>query len=891
MTRETPPLLSASFVEEQYVRYLKKDQTLDPSWKLYFENFSDFSLEKPAPLAGDVRVFNLIQAYRTFGHLAASINPLASPSQRTPRELQLATHYFKEEELTKKFPTFSLLPEPEASLEKILSVLKAIYCDKIGYEFMGTENTELLGWIQRHIEPLQGKISLPLEQKKYTLEYLNRSELLETFIHTKYPGQKRFSLEGGESLIPMLALIIEIASRQEVSELIIGMAHRGRLNVLCNILDKSYEEVFSEFEEGYFPETLDTSGDVKYHKGFRSVITTRAGKKVKLTVANNPSHLESVDAVVEGQTFARQLLHMREGGAKKDVIPLLIHGDAALAGQGVVYETLQMMNLGGYATAGTLHIVINNQIGFTTRPYEGRSTYYCTDVARAFGAPVFHVNGEHPEECVFVGLLALEIRQRFGLDVFIDLNCYRKYGHNEGDEPAFTQPIEYQIIKKKPPVRDLYLQKLQQTETFDSSLVKEFEEDFKRGLSMALEKARSTAKKTSGSTLLDPFKKVKTSVPKEKLLDLSKRLASVPPGFSLHKKIESLNVERVDMAEGKRGFDFGAAETLAYATLLSEGVDIRLAGQDSCRGTFSHRHAVWMDQLTEGHHIPLKNIGGRQGDFSIYNSPLSEYAALGFEYGYSLGLPDGLTIWEAQFGDFCNGAQIIIDQYIATSQQKWSQTSGIVLFLPHGYEGQGPEHSSCRLERFLILAGNHNMQIVYPSLPAQLFHLLRRQVMRKPETPLIILTPKALLRHPACTSSLDDLAQGEFHEILKDPTEPQNPKRVLFCTGHVYVELAPHKLPTDALVRIEQIYPLHKESLSAVIESYKGLEEAIWVQEEPKNMGAWSFIHTEIQQLLPKGMELKYMGRQVSASPAVGSYALHKNEHKEILHTLFGSVK
>jgi 2-oxoglutarate dehydrogenase E1 component len=765
------------------------------------------------------------------------------------------------------------------------------------------DNPELSEWIRQKVESSQLEADLTIERKKMILDYLNKSELFEVFLHTKYVGQKRFSLEGGETLIPMLAAFIERGADLGADDFVVGMAHRGRLNVLCNILKKSHSDVFSEFEEGYIPNSYEGSGDVKYHKGFFSDFITEHGKKVQVSLTPNPSHLESVDPVVLGQVRAKQS-KLKNGEGRGNAVPILVHGDAALAGQGVIYESMQLCRLPGYSTEGTIHFVINNQIGFTTLPRDGRSTRYCTDIAKSFGSPVFHVNAEDPEGCVLVTLLAAEIRKKFQVDVFIDINCYRKYGHNETDEPAFTQPLEYQLIRKKRPIREIYRDALIHQGVVEKSVAESLEEEFKKALADELKELKSgkeAPKKVADIKGLEknpdePLEQqAPTGVPLPTIEEVARKFCTIPDDLKIHPKLAHLIQERLSMVQGEKKVDWGMAEYLAYATLLWQGIPVRLSGQDCGRGTFSHRHAVWMDQAKEETYSPLAHLRKGQGAFEVYNSPLSEYAVLGFEFGYSLSSPEGLTIWEAQFGDFSNGAQIIIDQYIATSEQKWGQKSGLVLLLPHGYEGQGPEHSSARMERFLTLCGNNNMQVANPTTPAQLFHLIRRQMMKQERKPLIIFSPKGLLRHQECVNSIVDFTKGSFQEFLDDPHPSKSTGRLCFCSGRIYYDLIEARAKATnrsraediTILRVEQLYPLQIAKLKELLEKYKGFKECIWVQEEPSNMGAWSFMQLSLAGFLPKNVTASYVGRPRSASPAAGSYALHKQQHQAIIEALF----
>lgn len=899
-------------VEELYERYQKDPSQVDPAWRNYFQNLEKQkngivsvrpSASSPSKENSCSKVCHLIEAYRTHGHLLAKINPIAMGEMAEPGQLKIETYGFSSADLSKEFPTCGLLKKEQAPLQEILNTLKSIYCDKIGIEYMDVD-PEMKAWIQERIEPSLFRFNLSIEQKKTILKQLNKSELFEVFLHTKYPGQKRFSLEGGETLIPMLEAIIETGAQFGGEDFFIGMAHRGRLNVLSNILQKSHVLIFTEFDENYIPESFEGSGDVKYHKGFYSESLSIEGKKINIALTPNPSHLEAVDPVVEGQAKSKQIAK----GNESEVIPILIHGDSSLSGQGIVYETMQLCKLAGYQTGGTIHAVINNQIGFTTIPGDSRSTLYCTDIAKTFGSPVFHVNAEDPEGCFNATILATELRQKFRTDVFIDLNCYRKYGHNEGDEPSFTQPLEYKLIREKKPIREIYRDHLIQQGILEKQMAEDLEIEFKKDLQEALSETKAQMEKKiskkatedylPGTKEENPFQFVDTAVSTQVLEEIAQKISKIPPGYSIHPKLENLLKERLKMVKhgpDAKPLDWGMAETLAYGTLLWEGKDVRLTGQDTARGTFSHRHGVWIDQKEEKNYFPLQHLKEGQGRFDLINSPLSEYSTMGFEYGYSLGCPNCLIIWEAQFGDFSNGAQVIIDQFISTAEQKWGQKSALTLFLPHGYEGQGPEHSSARIERFLTLSGSNNMYVVNPSTPAQLFHLLRRQVMRSNPKPLIVFTPKQLLRYPECVSPLTDLSHGSFQEILDDPTLPKRAKRIIFCSGRIYYDLTAMRAKTKtddlALIRIEQLYPLHSEKIKAILKNYSEASEYLWVQEEPKNMGAWDYISPILSELLPKEKKIQYVGRSRSASPAAGSYALHKKEHAAIMDALFTRQK
>lgn len=895
-SREQIAQANPQFVEELYRRYLLDPSEVPEEWAQYFLSLEKKPLEIPSALPSvpvakplldkQCRIEKLINAYRTYGYLAVHVNPLIDQSPPVPQELSLKANGFDEKDLASLFPTMGLLEAKEAPLLEIQEQLKRIYCSRIGYDYKGFTDPKLEKYLELIIEKKQ--IQFSLNDKLAILEKLNKSELFESFLHTKFPGQKRFSLEGAETLIPMMAELIEVGAQQGGSAFVLGMAHRGRLNVLANILNKSYVEIFSEFDEGYFPDSFEGTGDVKYHKGFLTDITSIKGHNVSITLMPNPSHLESVDAVVEG--FVKALQMKSQDRLKDKVVPILVHGDAALSGQGIVYETEQLSGLKGYATGGTVHLVVNNQIGFTTDPEDSRSTRFCTDIAKTFGAPVFHVNGEDPEACVFASIIAQEIRHRFHVDVFLELNCFRKYGHNESDEPSFTQPLLYKQIKKKKSVRAIYTEKLIQDGALEKFAAESFEEEFKQSLAYALKKAE-TGKKAADKSSLEKESRgaVDTKVPLDVLRKVAEKFCSFPKNFQAHPKLSQLFQERLKMTlekEAMNRIDWGMAEFLAYGTLVNEGIPLRLSGQDSCRGTFSHRHAILYDQENGNPYSPLKQLSSNENAVQVINTPLSEFAALGFEYGYSLGYPESLVIWEAQFGDFANGAQVVIDQYISSAEQKWAQKSSLTLLLPHGYEGQGPEHSSARMERFLSLAAHDNLRIVNPTTPAQLFHLLRKQAFDRTKKPLVLFSPKALLRLPECISSLDELSMGSFQPVL-DPGQDNNATHLLFCSGKIYYDLLKakekDKLNHCALIRVEMLYPFPEEEVKSAIGRYQRAIQFSWVQEEPKNMGAYSYIQPYLEPLLPKKAELDYNGREASASPAAGSYVLHKKELASIL--------
>lgn len=891
-------LENGQYLEDLYHVY-KGDPTLvDPGWRSYFDGLDKQTSSAPSVSPENTSLYcnakNLVEAYRTSGHLMAWTNPLEDKAPEIPECLKLSTYGLSDRDLSREVPTFGVMPQTLAPLSELLKTLRHIYGNHIGFEYTYPQCLEKSLWIQQRIESPEFQEDLDVDSRRRILKLLNQSELFEVFLHTKYVGQKRFSLEGGESMIPTLRAVIDAGAMLGTDEFFIGMAHRGRLNVLTNILDKSYAEVFSEFDEAYIPDSFGGSGDVKYHKGFSSESGTLSNKKVKVVLAPNPSHLEAVDPVVEGMVRSRQ--DQRQDVERSLVVPILIHGDAALAGQGVIYETLQMYKLDGYKTGGTIHIVINNQIGFTTEPKDERSTLYCTDIAKGFGAPVFHVNGEDPEACVKAARLATEIRHKFHSDVFIDIVCYRKYGHNEADEPAFTQPTSYEIIRKKKPVRDIYSEFLIHSGMLEKNMAESLETDFKKALQDNHDEINNSKKNGKRSLYVfnrdeTLFNHIMSGVPESTIKEIVQVLSKVPDALALHPKIVTLTKDRQKMGEGGKPLDWGTAETLAYASLLWQGINVRISGQDVCRGTFSHRHAVWIDQKNNSPYFPLQHLKEKQGVFHIYNSLLSEFAVLGFEFGYSVIQPESLVIWEAQFGDFANGAQVITDQFISAAEQKWGQRANLVMLLPHGYEGQGPEHSSGRMERFLTLAGHDNFAVVNCTTPAQLFHLLRRQVLRAVRKPLIVFTPKGLLRHPECVSNVENLSKGSFMEVLNDPKPPVKTTRVAFCSGRIYYDLLAERIKDPqadiALIRIEQLYPLDEARIKDILQQYPEAEKFYWVQEEPENMGAWEYIRNQLQRLIPEGKLLEYIGRQRSASTAAGSYTLHKSEFHALLTAVF----
>jgi 2-oxoglutarate dehydrogenase E1 component len=878
-------------IENFYTLFQKQSALLDPSWIHFFEGFILGETSSLAEKKEGLNSFNLIQAYRSLGHRLASINPLSTvPSTFLPPELTPQHWGFSENQQDSMVPTWGFLNQKKVPLKTLIQALKQTYCGTIGIEYMHLSNGELRKWLQKRIEPFFTR-NLDPSDKLRIFRFLNKAEFFETFLHTKYVGQKRFSLEGAETILPMLNALIEKGGNEGIKEIIMGMAHRGRLNVLANIVNKPYSYIFSEFEDQSHPELPEGTGDVKYHQGFSGKIETASKRILEICLAANPSHLESVDPVVMGMTYAKQ--DQKKPKGLKEVLPILIHGDASFAGQGVIYETLQLMSIPGYKVGGTIHFILNNQIGFTTSPEEGRSTLYCTDIAKGFDAPVFHVNAEDVDGCIAVSLLGLEIRQLFQKDVFIDLNCYRKYGHNEGDEPTFTQPREYAVIKNKTSIRRLYQNHLIEQKLFSEEQAAVLEKEFKMELQKALEEISSKP--------VEPLKRIPiekeepvTAVNEAILKKLADRFCHIPPNFSLHPKIAKWVGERKEMMGSDPGdikIDWSLGEHLAYASLLIQGVPIRLSGQDTRRGTFSHRHAGWVDQKKGDIYLPLAHLQAEQASFEVFNSILSEYAVLGFEFGYTISYPQALVIWEAQFGDFANGAQVVIDQFIATSEQKWGSRSSLVLMLPHGYEGQGPEHSSARIERFLQLCGSHNLTVANCTTPAQLFHLLRQQALKKIKKPLILFTPKSLLRHPFALSALSDFTSGQFQEVLDDPISPRNATVLLLCSGKVYYDLLAErkrlKREDVALLRLEQLYPFPEAVLEKIHLLYPKVKRAAWVQEEPSNMGAWEYICPILSSFLKGKMTLDYVGRKRAAAPDTASHTLHNRQKAEFLNHAF----
>ncbi|MFN2527043.1 MAG: multifunctional oxoglutarate decarboxylase/oxoglutarate dehydrogenase thiamine pyrophosphate-binding subunit/dihydrolipoyllysine-residue succinyltransferase subunit [Actinomycetota bacterium] len=837
-------------------------------------------------------VGRLTAMYRVRGHLLAELNPIGWELLYHP-ELDLAHYGLSVWDLDREFLTDGLPGPRKMQLREIVEILRDAYCRHIGIEFMHISDPDQKLWVQERVEAPDADELAP-EDKKHLLDRLNAAESFETFLHSKYLGHKRFSLEGAESLIPMLDELLTQAAAAGMVEAVLGMAHRGRLNVLANIVGKPLREIFREFEGDIDPNSVQGSGDVKYHLGMTGSFTSRFGDELGVVLASNPSHLEAVDAVVEGMTRAKQ--DLLGGGADEKLLPVLLHGDAAFAGQGVVAETFNMSTLPGYRVGGTVHIVVNNLIGFTTAPTAGRSSTYATDIAKIVQAPIFHVNGDDPEACLRVMRLAFAYRQKFKKDVVIDLVCYRRYGHNEADEPAFTQPLMYARIEERRSVRKLYTELLLNRGELTVEEAERALEDFKAKLQQAFDETRKEERPPDLRAARPPepigvLPPVETGVTRERLDTVHRAITSWPPTFEPHPKLAKMLEKRRDLLD-RNAIDWAAAEALAFGSLLIEGTTVRLSGQDSRRGTFSQRHSVLVDHRTGEEYVPLNHLQPAQAPFRAFDSLLSEYAAMAFEYGYSVANGDALVCWEAQFGDFMNGAQIVIDQFLVAGEDKWDQASGLVLLLPHGYEGQGPEHSSARLERFLSLAAEDSIQVVQPTTPAQYFHVLRRQMLRSVRKPLIILTPKSLLRHPAARSATADLETGQFRETLDDPRvdDPSTVARILVCSGKVAYDLDKQRTERKAraaIVRLEQLYPFPRAQLAEIFDRYANANDVRWVQEEPENMGAWAFIHHRLEGRLPERLDLTFAARAESASPATGSHTVHEQEQEDLMEHAF----
>lgn len=898
----------SAYIDSLYQSYKENPESVDFGWQKFFEGF-DFgqqSEDKASEVSSssstsehvfkEINVLNMINGYRTRGHLFTKTNPVRERRQYFPGK-ELETFGFTVADLDTVFKAGVEVGLGPATLRDIRKLLEDTYCQSLGIEYRYMRNPIKLKWFEERMEKSRNTPDFDIEKKKRILRKLNQAVAFENFLGTKFLGQKRFSLEGAETLIPALDSVIEKGAELGIEEFVIGMAHRGRLNVLTNIMGKTYKDIFSEFE-GKYNKDLPFGGDVKYHLGFSTDVETSDNKKVHLSLCPNPSHLETVDAVVEGIT--RSKMDMKYNGDYKKIAPILLHGDASVAGQGIVYEVLQMSKLDAYTTGGTIHLVINNQIGFTTNYKDARSSTYCTDIAKVTLSPVFHVNGDDVEALVYAINMAMEYRQRFHNDVFIDILCYRRYGHNESDEPRFTQPLLYKAIEKHQNPREIYVEKLLSSGTVDNSLAKQMEKEFKALLQERLNESKqdngapinpafSGAWKEMGFSKPEDFEySPDTSVDEKTLLKLAKNISELPKDKVFLSKIDRLFKERLKMAEETHVFDWAMGELMAYATVVNDGKRVRMSGQDVERGTFSHRHAVIKVEDSEEEYTPLEHVSPEQAPFEIFNSHLSEYGVLGFEYGYAMVNPNALIIWEAQFGDFFNGAQIIIDQYISAAETKWQRANGLVMLLPHGYEGQGPEHSSARIERFLELSAEFNWQIVNCTTPAQFFHALRRQLSRGIRKPLINFSPKSLLRSPKCVSPLKDFTENKFQEVIDDVNvKAAEVRRVLICSGKIYYDLLEEQEKVTkndvAVVRLEQMYPTPYGQLNKIRTKYSKAE-FLWVQEEPENMGAWPFISRIFRK---SDFDFDVISRKPSSSPATGFAKQHIEEQAAIVAKAF----
>ena len=894
-------------VDALYRQYLEDNSSVSEGWQKFFEGFefarTHYEVKAggavPQQFTKEFKVMALINGYRQRGHLFTQTNPVRERRKYFPT-LEIENFGLEKSDLKTVFQAGNEIGIGAATLEKIVDHLQQIYCQHIGIEFMYIRDPEKIEWLKKKFDGLIKENAFTKDKRKRILTKLQQAVGFEKYLHKKFVGQKRFSLEGGESLIPALDTVTTRGAELGIEEFVIGMAHRGRLNVLANIFQKPYEKIFKEFE-GYEYDEVRFDGDVKYHLGYNNSIDAISGKKVKMNLLPNPSHLETVGPVCEGLTRSKAD-HDYNGDYNK-IAPILIHGDAAIAGQGVVYEVVQMSKLDGYRTGGTIHMVVNNQVGFTTNYLEGRSSTYCTDIAKVVLAPVFHVNADDVESVIKAVELAIEYRQRYHEDIFIDLLGYRKHGHNEGDEPRFTQPLLYKSIDKHPDPFRLYADQLISSGIFTSDEIKGIEESLTKELDANMDKAKAASKGEVKPFLNELYKDFRlselkdfasspdTGLPKKKIQELLEKITVLPDGKNFNRKIVKIYADRLEMIKNDK-LDWALGELLAYATYLDAGKKVRLSGQDCVRGTFSHRHAILKMEDTEEEYTPLNNIHSKQAPFTVYNSLLSEYAVMGFDYGYALGTPDGLTLWEAQFGDFNNGAQIIIDQYLSSAEDKWKTQNNIVLLLPHGYEGQGAEHSSARLERFLNLCAEQNMQVVNCTTPANFYHALRRQNARPFRKPLVVMSPKSLLRHPSCVSSIKEFTDGKFNEVLDDPEmDGKGIEKLVFCSGKVYYDLVEYRAKTKhkvAIVRIEQLFPFPTDHVQAIIKKYKDAKEIIWAQEEPENMGAWGFL----LRVMSKGFDKKIsvVAQPASASPATGSAKMAAARHRAVLEEAIGKI-
>ncbi len=897
------------YFTELYDKYLKYPDTVEPSWRAFFQGF-DFGLENgtvisstsdievPDHLKKEFAVVKLIDAYRSRGHLFTKTNPVRERRTYKP-DLNFQNFGLEEKDLATVFNAGEVMGIGPSTLEKIIIHLKEIYCDSIGIEYMYIRRPEKVEWIQKRLNINNNHPSFTSDQKKHILSKLNEAVSFENFLHSKFVGQKRFSLEGGESLIPAVDAIIDLAAEMGVEEFVMGMAHRGRLNTLINIFGKSARDMFNEFEGKDYSEEMLFDGDVKYHLGWTCERETDSGKKINLNIAPNPSHLETVGAIVQGITRAKQ--NDDFSGDSSKVLPIIVHGDAAIAGQGLPYEIVQMAGLKGYKTGGTVHIVVNNQIGFTTNYLDARTSTYCTDVGKVTLCPIFHVNSDDVEAVVHASVFALEYRMRFNQDVFIDLLGYRKYGHNEGDEPRFTQPKLYKAIARQKNPRDIYSEALLKDGVVDQGYIDKIKIDYKEKLEKAYEESSKIKETEITDFMADKWKgyvkankevlknEIKTKVSKSNLESIAKTVSTLPKDKKFLRKIERLIDDRKSMFFERDKIDWAMGEMLAYGSILMEGYNVRISGQDVERGTFSHRHAILKSEDSEEEVVLLDNIESEsRGTFKVYNSLLSEYGVLGFDYGYAMASPKTLTIWEAQFGDFSNGAQIVIDQYISAAEDKWKLQNGIVLFLPHGYEGQGAEHSSARMERFLQLCGDDNMIMANCTTPSNLFHLLRRQIIANYRKPLVVFTPKSLLRHPLAVSKKDDFINGKFEKLIPDnEISPKKAKSLVFCSGKFYYDLIKAREEKNrndiAIIRIEQLFPLPIDKINDQLKLYSETKDVVWAQEEPKNMGPLSYLLLHFEKV----STFRIVSRPFSDSPASGSSKRFEKRHKKVIEAVF----
>jgi 2-oxoglutarate dehydrogenase E1 component len=890
-----PEALNLSYLESQYAQYKADPQSVNREWRVFFQGFDIGLQQMPAvtqmPTApADAKVAELIHRYRDVGHLLACMDPLSACPTTHPL-LELAAFGLGEQDLDRPFATPQFSFTPQTTLKEILAILKETYCRSVGVEYMHMQDPDERRWLQARMEPVRNRPPLQKAEQRRILLKLTQTAMFEQFFNRRYLAVTRFSLEGGDGIIPLMDVLLRRLAEHGTREVVIGMAHRGRLNMQANILDRPMEEILAEFEHCYDSRQVIGAGDVKYHNGYLADIGLEGLGTMRALLVNNPSHLEAVDPVVEGIARARQELAGNEGWRR--VVPILMHGDAAFAGQGIVAETLNMSQLAGYGTGGTIHIVINNQIGYTTLPQDARSTRYATDIAKMLMVPIFHVHGENPEALVHVIRLAADYRTTFGKDVVVDVVCYRRYGHNEGDEPYFTQPQMYDRIRERPSPHKLYADHLIQSGELSEKDLAQMETDATAPLEAAYGEVHGSACPFPQQRFYEQWNRyhgryshspVDTAVSADTLSELARRIYVAPKEFQPHPKIKLLLKRRLSAVTRGSDIDWGNAEHLAFATLLAEGIPIRLSGQDSGRGTFSHRHSILFDRDSGEPYMPLNHLGDQTAPYMVYNSLLAEAGVMGFEYGYAAARPEVLTLWEAQFGDFANNAQLIIDLFLVSGEAKWQRLNGLTLLLPHGWEGLGPEHSSARLERFLQLCAGDNIQVCDLSTPAQYFHLLRRQAKSAYRKPLVLMTPKSLLRHPAAVSTLAELSQGTFQPVLDDPTEPPRTRKVLLCNGKIYYQLLQRRTELNdreiAIVRLEQFYPFPAEALQKALQKYARTEEWVWVQEAPQNMGAWEFVRPRIEALIDG--RLDYVGRAPAASPATGFPNVYKQQQNAI---------